>query len=120
MSKGAFQQETWRKLIRHRQRLTETLMPIRNRQYIFQQRALKRAEGITAPSKDLFDICTKKGVSKENFYLIGMPGIDISKYENPSPIVIDDLMPIPQNIFVLFQYIPGRSFYDQPRCLYIP
>ena len=83
--------------------------PLTRIQYIFRQMALKNAEAITAPSKDLISICIRKGISKNKCHLIGMPGIDVSKYENPSPIVIDALMPIPRDRDII---LSPRSITD--------
>ena len=55
-----------------------------NYQHALRKKALLRASAITAPTEDLLSACGKNNNGQARFHLIGMPGIDISNFENTS------------------------------------
>jgi glycosyltransferase involved in cell wall biosynthesis len=66
-------------------------------------KSLKESDAVTAPTKNLLELCQKKGIEKKNCHLIGMPGIKISHFENPGSVdLIYEMLNIPRNRKIIF------------------
>ena len=75
-------------------------------------KSLKNADAVTSGSNELLTISQDKGAIKENSHFIGMPGINISQFENVKvPKQFYEDMEIPTDAKVIFSPRAMNSLY---------
>ena len=80
-------------------------------QLALQRRSIQHASAVTAPTRDLLNLCQQKGATKDRCHLIGMPGIDICRFEEADGNLMRSHFNIPKGSEIVFSPRAMESLY---------
>jgi len=73
--------------------------------------ALRFADAVTSGSKELLELCQARGAKPDHCYLIGVPGIDLGRFDNPASRRILYSLGVPDGAEVILSCRAMQPFY---------